>query len=114
GSGIVCVGVEQDDTGNPAVKIYDPLANEPTPLTVPEAQLCRCWRGDLVLIKRVYGLTSSDQPFRLRWFLPELARQRHLFVDVAVAAVLLNILGLPTPLLFHPLIATAPVHHTSH
>jgi ATP-binding cassette subfamily B protein len=66
----------------------------------------------VVLVKRNFRLSDDDQPFGLRWFIPELARQRGLFGDVAVAAFVLYALGLATPIFFQLVIDKVLVHES--
>jgi subfamily B ATP-binding cassette protein HlyB/CyaB len=111
GNWVACFGVEQA-AGVTNVKIFDPLAEQPDLLSVPEVQFRRRWHGDVLMLKRNHRLLDDTQPFRLRWFVPELLRQRRLFVDVAAAAVVLNLLGLATPLFFQLVIDKVLVHES--
>ena len=55
---------------------------------------------------------KKQQSFGFRWFIPELFRERRLFADVAVAAVLLYALGLVIPMFFQLVIDKVLVHET--
>jgi ATP-binding cassette subfamily B protein len=94
------------------VRVLDPLASRPEILLVTEQQLCRSWRGSVVLLKRSYRLSDEDLPFGFRWFVPEIIRQRGLFGDVAVAAFVLYGLGLLTPIFFQLVIDKVLVHQS--
>ncbi len=94
------------------IRIFDPLAERPELLLVTEAQFTRSWRGTVLLLKREFKLLDADQPFGFRWFVPEILRQRRLFVDVAVAAFVLYALGLATPLFFQLVIDKVLVHQS--
>ena len=65
-----------------------------------------------MLLKRVFSLSDTDQPFGFRWFVPELVRQRKLFRDVAVAALVIYVLGLATPIFFQLIIDKVLVHES--
>ena len=56
--------------------------------------------GRGVLIKRVYKLTDENQPFGLRWFIPEFLKLRGVFGQIALAVLMINAIGLVTPLFF--------------
>jgi ABC-type bacteriocin/lantibiotic exporter with double-glycine peptidase domain len=43
---------------------------------------------------------SVVQPFSLRWFIPEILRQRTAFVDIAIAVLFINAIALVTPIFF--------------
>ncbi|RYE38167.1 MAG: peptidase domain-containing ABC transporter, partial [Hyphomicrobiales bacterium] len=94
------------------IQVLDPLAVRPELITLTEAQFTRSWTGSIILMKREYRLTDDDQPFGWRWFLPEIIRQRSLFRDVAIAAIILYALGLTTPIFFQLVIDKVLVHES--
>ncbi len=94
------------------LRVVDPLAQRAEVLLLTEQQFAKVWRGSVVLLKRNYRLSDSDQPFGFRWFVPELIRQRGLFRDVAVAAFVLYGLGLATPIFFQLVIDKVLVHQS--
>jgi len=101
-----------EDTTSEALLIFDPLAERPEPLLVGKGSFCLNWLGDAVLIKRNQSHSSTPRPFGFRWFVPELIRERRLFADVAVAAILLYALGLITPIFFQLVIDKVLVHES--
>lgn len=109
GNWIVLVNL-QGEGGDATVTVFDPLAEQLHLLILSEEQLCARWRGEVVLLKRAHRLTDSEQPFGLRWFVPELIRQRRIFRDVAVAALFLYAVGLATPIFFQLVIDKVLVH----
>jgi ATP-binding cassette subfamily B protein len=111
GNWVVCLGVEAEGGRPPAVRVLDPLAHQPQPLLVTEEQFRRCWRGDLVLLKKA-PVAGETQSFGLRWFLREMAHERRLFREVAIAALMLNALGLATPIFFQLIVDKVLVHRT--
>jgi ATP-binding cassette subfamily B protein len=66
--------------------------------------------GRVILLKRKYALSDADQPFGLRWFIPEFLRQRRAFRDVVIAALTLHVLALVTPMFFQLMIDRVVVH----
>lgn len=66
--------------------------------------------GAFFLIKREYRLEDEDQPFGLRWFFPEILRQKSLFRDVAVGAMVINLFALASPFFFQILVDKVLVH----
>jgi ATP-binding cassette subfamily B protein len=112
GNWVSVVGIEHGDGSEPTVRLHDPLADNPGALAVPLDQFCTHWHGELILAKRSYTLTDPDQPFSFRWFMPEIARQRRLFFDVAVAVLFLYALGLATPIFFQLVIDKVLVHES--
>lgn len=56
--------------------------------------------GDAYLIKRIYSLLDENQPFGLRWFIPEFLKLKGLFGQIALAVLMISGLALITPLFF--------------
>lgn len=94
------------------IRVLDPLAQRPEFILLDEERFSRSWHGSVVLLKRNYHLFDDDQPFGLRWFIPEIVRQRSLFRDVALAAFVLYGLGLTTPIFFQLVIDKVLVHQS--
>lgn len=82
------------------VAVFDPLADRPDFIFLTRESFEKSWRGEVLLAKRTYRLLDQNQPFSLRWFLPEIARQWTTFTDVAIAAVVIQIIALVVPLYF--------------
>lgn len=112
GNWVLVLAADQGDAGEDALRLFDPLAAAPCTITVTLERFASRWQGEVVFLKRSYSFTAADQPFGLRWFLPELLRQRRLFLDVAVAALSLYALGLATPIFFQLVIDKVLVHQS--
>ena len=69
------------------------------------------WTGRLILCKRAFKVTDEKRPFGFSWFLPEIYRYRSYFRDVAVAAIMSNVLSYMTPLFFNVMIDKVIPHH---
>ena len=111
GNWIVVVGVCKDTTGKQSLSVFDPLAEQPEPLVVPKDMFCANWGGEVMLVKRGRK-AGTPGSFGFRWFIPELLRERRLFIDVAVAAILLYALGLVVPIFFQLVIDKVLVHES--
>ena len=112
GNWVIALGANQDPAGEETLSVLDPLAERQEALTIPRSQFCARWDGDVILVKRNNEQSAKPQSFGFRWFIPELLRERRLFVDVAVAAVLLYALGLVIPMFFQLVIDKVLVHET--
>lgn len=112
GNWVVVLAASRDTEGNEAVCVLDPLAEQPEPLVIARRTFCLHWRGDVILIKRANKPASAPRAFGFRWFVPELFRERRLFADVAVAALLLYGLGLIVPIFFQLVIDKVLVHES--
>jgi ATP-binding cassette, subfamily B, bacterial HlyB/CyaB len=81
---------------------------------IPKERFLAEWDGTLILCRKpAPALTEEDQPFGLRWFLPEILRHRRFFAGVALAAVLSNLIGFAIPLLFQVLIDKVVPHQST-
>ncbi len=58
------------------------------------------YSGDFILLKKIYKLSDENQPFSLRWFIPEFLKNKGIFGEIALMVVLLTIFSLIVPLFF--------------
>lgn len=107
GNGVVLIGFKGG-----RVIVFDPLAETAVPLLLDRETFEAQWGGDVVLVKRRYKRTDEDRPFGLRWFLPEIWRQRKAFRDVIIAALALNVIALVIPIFFQIVVDKVLVHNT--
>jgi ATP-binding cassette subfamily B protein len=110
-----CVAVVdlRDAAGVPTLRLYDPLVQGTDLIEVAQDTFSQHWVGEAVLLRQVAAAPPTQGvPFGLRWFIPELLRQRRLFADVILAAVLLYGLGLATPIFFQIVLDKVLVHHS--
>lgn len=68
--------------------------------------------GQGLLVKRVYKLADEEQPFGLRWFIPEFLKLRGLFGQIAMAVLMINAIALITPLFFQIVVDKVLVNNT--
>jgi ATP-binding cassette subfamily B protein len=111
GATVIVVGVRVEDDGLAAV--LDPQANMATVVLQNREQFCEDWDGDVVLLKRHHSLTDPNQPFGLRWFIPEILKQKTAFRDIAIAAVTLHVLAMASPIFFQLVIDKVLVHQST-
>lgn len=93
-----------------AIVVFNPRVPEANLFPLSRKDFEAYWTGEIVLLKRVYKLTDTSQPFGLRWFAPELWRQRGLFTNVIIAALAMHVLALAVPLFFQIVIDKVLVH----
>jgi ATP-binding cassette subfamily B protein len=106
--------VEPDEPGPDAkLAVFDPLATGGGLLTLDRETFEASWGGTVILL-RPEAIRDADgdehQPFGLRWFLPEIVAQRSLLRDVALAAIVLQVLGLAGPIFFQLVVDKVLVH----
>ncbi len=111
GNTVIVVGMRNDPNGA-QVAVVDPLANRASAMVVTREQFCTRWHGETILIKRSYALGDEEQPFGLRWFIPEILKQKKALRDIAIAALTLHIIALATPIFFQLIIDKVLVHQS--
>jgi ATP-binding cassette subfamily B protein len=109
----IIVSGHRVEAGVEEVAIVDPLAGQPGFVFIARADFEKLWLGETLLLRRRYDLADEAQPFGLRWFVPELLKRRGTFGNVALAAVLLLLLGLVTPIFFQLVIDKVLVHSSA-
>ncbi|MDD2462382.1 MAG: peptidase domain-containing ABC transporter [Desulfobulbus sp.] len=104
GRHMVMVGlVRNQEQANEEIKVacYDPLAGSGgSHVRFTRQEFEETWSGRLFLLKRVYKLSDANQPFSLRWFIPEILRQKLTFLDIGLAVLFINAIALVTPIFF--------------
>ena len=103
GNYVIFVGareVEVDGKVEQQVAVFDPLADRHDFIFLKKEELLKSWNGEVILMKKHFGLMDQNQPFSLRWFIPEIFKQATSFTDVAVAVVFMHLIALVTPLFF--------------
>jgi subfamily B ATP-binding cassette protein HlyB/CyaB len=115
GNSVIIVGARAGNDGKDdgKVAILDPLADLAAVGLLGREQFCELWDGDVILLKRRHSITDANQPFGLRWFIPEILKQKVAFRDIAIAALTLNILALASPIFFQLVIDKVLVHQSS-
>jgi ATP-binding cassette subfamily B protein len=108
---VVVAGLGAGEDGK-GVAVVDPQLASPELTIIPPADFCARWQGDIVLVKRVFSATDVEQPFGLRWFIPEIMRQKGAFADIALASLLLMFLALASPIFFQLVIDKVLTHES--
>ncbi len=108
GNWVAVLGVGERG-GAPTLLLRDPLSEDAEPLVVPHGAFTARWTGDVLLL-RPAAAGPAEPRFGLRWFLPEVWRQRRLFGDVALGVLCLTLLGLAVPIFFQLVIDKVLVH----
>ncbi len=109
GSWIVLVHAGPAEGGD-AAAILDPQREAHGVHALPRAAFLAKWSGTLLLARKAPRLTDENQPFGLRWFIPELLKQRSLLAGVGLAAIVSNLIAIAFPLLLQVLIDRVVAH----
>jgi subfamily B ATP-binding cassette protein HlyB/CyaB len=92
--------------------VLNPLTEPSGTSLISQSDFEDMWTGRMLLVKRHHRLTDENQPFGLRWFMPEIMRHGRYFRDVAIAASMSNVISLATPLFFQIMIDKVIPHRS--
>ncbi|WP_454021102.1 peptidase domain-containing ABC transporter [Azospirillum sp. Marseille-Q6669] len=109
GSTMVLVSFREDG-GAPVAMLQDPLSTDQACIAVDELRLASVWDGDAVFIKRRYRMTDQEQPFGFGWLFGQILREKRIFRDVAISALVLSMFALVPPLVFMVILDRVLVH----
>lgn len=96
----------------PGVRALIQRADAGEPELWNEEQLERLWTGRLVLMTTREALAGAKRPFDVTWFLPFLVKYRRPLIQVLVASLVIQIVGLISPIFFQLIIDKVLVHGT--
>ena len=105
GNSVILLGFHEDK-----VSVLDPLADRLAVLRLDQATFCKKWDGELLLLRRTFALADESRPFGFAWFIPEVVRNGATFRDIAVAAVMLQVLALALPIFIQITVDKVLVH----
>ncbi|MBV8666823.1 MAG: peptidase domain-containing ABC transporter [Burkholderiaceae bacterium] len=111
GNSVIILGVRTEDGGR--IAVLDPMADLAGVVLLGREEFCARWDGDLFFLKRQHSVTDTNQPFGLRWFIPEILKQKAAFRDIAIAALMLHLLALASPIFFQLVIDKVLVHQSA-
>jgi subfamily B ATP-binding cassette protein HlyB/CyaB len=63
-----------------------------------EPRLFQVWAGEVILLKLRWRAPGAERPFGFGWLLDQLLIERRLFRDIAIAAIIMSMLALFTPI----------------
>jgi ATP-binding cassette subfamily B protein len=109
GNVVVVAGLQKRPDGL-HVGVIDPLASSQDVILLPLATFVEAWNGTLLLVRKSYSLGDEDQPFSLRWFVPEILRQKQVLRDVILGALSIQVVGLAVPIYLRVVLDRVLVH----
>ena len=112
GSHMVLLRVE-GDANNTRIVLRDPNAAEDALLVIDQPRFEDIWSGDVVLIKPNYEMSDESQPFSFGLVAALLFREHRMVRDVAIAALILGLLGL-APIMFWRLLSDKVIFYKAY
>ena len=108
---MIVVGVT--DQGGTKVAVLNPQAANATEVHLLDRETFTVrWQGEVFFMKRLFGVTEQSQPFGLRWFIPEILKQKSALRDIAITALTMHVLALASPMFFQLVIDKVMVHQS--
>lgn len=108
---VIVMGASAEGDGK--VAVLNPMGERATEVQLmDQATFTSLWQGEVFLLKRLYALPDPHQPFGLRWFIPEILKQKAALRDVAIAAIAMHILALASPIFFQLVIDRVLTHQS--
>jgi subfamily B ATP-binding cassette protein HlyB/CyaB len=112
GNMIIVVGAQGEGLEG-RVAILNPVADNGQVVLHGHDDFMRRWSGAVLFLKRQHKLTDPTQPFGLRWFIPELMKQKSAFRDILIAALVMQVLALASPIFFQLVIDKVLTHQSA-
>ncbi len=112
GAGVIVVGARKEGEGD-TLAVVDPCANATSITYYGADAFNEIWGGEVIFLKRTHSIFDTRQPFGLRWFIPEILKQRTAFRDIIIAGMSMNALALASPMFFQLVIDKVLVHQSS-
>jgi subfamily B ATP-binding cassette protein HlyB/CyaB len=112
GSTLMLEDARSEPTTGTVAIIRDPCATDDAMLAIDELHLAEVWDGEVILIKRSHPLADERQPFGLAWLASQVLKERRLFADIAVGAIISTLFALAPPFIFMIVIDRVLVNHS--
>lgn len=100
GGALILEDARSDPAKGTVAVIRDPTARDDAVLAIDELHLTEVWEGEAILFKRLHLSMDENQPFGLGWLAGQVLRERALFRDIAVAALVSTVFALAPPFIF--------------
>lgn len=103
GRKILLCGIRETKEGKTEIAVIDPEARRDEDnafIFLGEEEFTGIYSGRCMLLKKSYRLTDENQPFSLRWFIPEFFKLRGVFGRIAMSVAVITLLSLIVPLFF--------------
>lgn len=99
GGALILEDAQTDPAKGTVAVIRDPAAGDDAVVAIDELHLGEVWEGEAILIKRVHAATDEQQPFGIAWLTGQVLREKKLFGDIAVGALVSTVFAVAPPFL---------------
>ena len=112
GGALVLENLQDNPSMGTVAVLRDPTGPADALVAVDEARLAEAWDGEILLVKRRYGLHDEERPFGLFWLFEQVMREKRLFIDIGAASLVSTIFAITPPFLFMIVIDRVLVNHS--
>ena len=91
--------------------ILDPL-HQSQPFVITREQFDALWTGEMILVTKRFAIGEKLKKFDISWFFPVVLRYKRFFLEVLFVSLLLQLLGLASPLFTQVIIDKVLVHRS--
>ena len=112
GKWIIVVFADPGIGGQSGVAVLDPEREQAGVTMVSRDWFDQIWNGKFILCKRMAHVSQEQEPFGLRWFLPEIMRNKRYFRDVAIASIICSAFMFAMPLFLNFVIDLVVPHRS--
>jgi len=109
GSTMVLIGFREDG-GAPAALLQDPLSADQACIAVDELRLASVWDGEAIFVKRRHRISDEERPFGFGWVVGQILREKRIFRDIGISALVLSLFALVPPMVFMVILDRVLVH----
>jgi len=100
GGALILEDARADPAKGTVAVIRDPNSIEDVVVAIDELHLAEVWEGEAILVKRRHSATDEQQPFGMAWLAGQVLRERRLFKDIGLAALVSTVFALAPPFIF--------------
>jgi subfamily B ATP-binding cassette protein HlyB/CyaB len=109
GRAMVMIAFQRSGSTQTAL-LLDPLSPEQACIAVDELRLASVWNGEAIFVKRRYRISDSERPFGAGWLVGQILKEKPIFRDVGISALMLSLFALVPPLVFMVIVDRVLVH----
>lgn len=100
GGALILDDARSDPAKGTVAVIRDPSAGSEAVFAIDELHLAEVWEGEVILVKRIHGAGDEQRPFGLGWLAAQVSREKKLFGDIALGALVSTVFALMPPFIF--------------
>ena len=112
GNWVIVIFVGTSPNGQVGVAVLDPEQEQAGIRMLARGEFETSWSGRVILCKRAVRVKQAVEAFGLRWFIPEIMRNKQYFRDIAIIAMITNSFMFAMPMFLNLVIDTVVPHRS--